>query len=515
MVRSAFPKQEAIRVVGIAPFLLGIIWLLVHMPAISAQMLAQPRQTPDVEELEQLWDSLARDDAGKAYQTIWKLVETPEASLVLLDKKLESTPAPDLKRIDRLVEQLGDKKYAVRIKAHEALKKIGPLCRPALEKALEHPSEEVRKRAELVLRFLNQQGLPPAELQVWRSIQVLEYIGTEEAQHLLKRLAAGAPGVWQTEEAQAALKRLDRKNKVVPLVQRIQKKLTLSGHTGRLYGLAFSFDGKILASASSEGTVKLWDVGSGKEMATLHGHTGSIWSVSFTADGKALTTSGSDNTIRLWDLATFKEQAVLQGHGGTVYSAVIHPQGKLLASGSSDSTVKIWDPVANRLLNTFRGHTALIWGVDISPDGKTAASASSDRNVILWEIATGNIHATLQGHTINVRTVAFNNTGKLLASAGGDNTARIWEVATGKELLTLRGHGGDIRSLAFRADGKTLATASADNTVKLWDAIRGKELATLEGHRDKARSVAFSGDGRLLASGGYDSQIFIWEVGEP
>jgi HEAT repeat protein len=162
MVRSACQKIGTIRTAVSLLFLLGAIGLTADLAAVHGQV--GTKQTPDPEELEQLWESLARDDAGKAYQTIWKLVETPDAALSLLDKMLQPASAPDQLRIARLVEQLGDKKYAVRVKAHEALKKIGPVARPALDRALKHESEEVRKRAELVLRFLHRQGLPPEEL---------------------------------------------------------------------------------------------------------------------------------------------------------------------------------------------------------------------------------------------------------------------------------------------------------------------------------------------------------------
>lgn len=242
--------------------------------------------------------------------------------------------------------------------------------------------------------------------------------------------------------------------------------------------------------------------------ATLTGHTRNIKSLAFSPNGRMLASASGDGTIRLWDVATGQHRKTLEMSlmdGNPAFS----PDGNTLATGSVVH-IFLWDVATGQLQKTLAGHTTVITSVAFSPDGRTLASGSWG-GILLWDVATGQLRKTLTEHTHDVLSVAFSPDGVLFASGSRDKTIRLWNAVTGEPLKTLTGHTDRVTDVVFSSDGNTLASVSEDETVRFWDVATGQHRTTLIRFEYKIHDSVFSLDGSTLATGSWGG-VRLWDV---
>jgi WD40 repeat protein len=280
-----------------------------------------------------------------------------------------------------------------------------------------------------------------------------------------------------------------------------------------------------LASSDSNGQIKLWEVHSGKEIRTLVGHSKLVITLAFSPDGKLLASGGADKTLKLWQVSTGKMLRDLTVGVERLYTCAIRPAGQAFAFGGDDKIVRFWDLAEGEKIKTLRGHTDWVNDVVFSPDGNLLASASSDCTIKIFDAKKGQAVRTLKGHKASVNALAFSPDGKILASGSGfpnfsnfenDCSIKLWEVATGQCLRTLNKHTDQISRLVFHPAGRMLASCSDDRTIILWDIFAGNEKLLLKIHDDIVYDIVFHPQGDVLASSSWDKEtggmIKLWQL---
>ncbi|MCU0534616.1 MAG: AAA-like domain-containing protein [Hydrococcus sp. Prado102] len=285
----------------------------------------------------------------------------------------------------------------------------------------------------------------------------------------------------------------------------------LSGHRDRIYGIAVSPDGKIVASGSADRTVKLWKR-DGTLLTTLEGHSRRLVAVAISGDSQIIVSGSADRTVKLWKrdgtlLTTLKK------HTAGVTSVAISRDGRLIASASEDKTIKLWKRDGT-LLTTLEGHTAGVKAVALSNDAQLIISASEDKTIKLWK-KDGTLLNTFKGHTAGVRAVAISADNTLIVSGSRDNTVKLWRK-DGTFLRTLREHNAPVYGVAISPDNNWIASASADNTIKIWrkdtNGFQNLSNKTLRGHTNRVWGVAITPDGNEIVSASWDKTVRLWQL---
>ncbi|MFC4908661.1 WD40 repeat domain-containing serine/threonine protein kinase [Actinomadura gamaensis] len=307
------------------------------------------------------------------------------------------------------------------------------------------------------------------------------------------------------------------------LVSFVSPVKTLSGHTQGVRNIAFSPDGRYLASGSDDSTVIIWDVAAGNAARTLRGHTSSVLGVAFSPDGRTVASAALDRTVRLWDAGTGTLRRTLPTEQFGPLSLAFSPDGRFLAGCNPD--IWIWDAASGRKLRTLTGSgNAGMDDVAFSPDGRTVAAVTDGfykrapgSSVLMYDPATGRRTRTLVGHKDSVRALAFLPDDRTCASGGNEGIVRIWDFPAGRTTATITVGGGVIRSLAVTPDGRTLATGNSDRTVRLFDLATRAPAGTLTGPASGIESVKVSPDGSLIAAGSgegstADPAVYLWKA---
>jgi WD40 repeat protein/serine/threonine protein kinase len=288
--------------------------------------------------------------------------------------------------------------------------------------------------------------------------------------------------------------------------------LTLAGHSDWVRSVAFSPDGRRLATTSRDHTARVYDVITGRQILLLSGHTHIVRSAAFSPDGRRIATASADRTARVWDAATGRQILRLTGHADGVRTAVFSPDGSRILTAAFDKTVRVWDAATGRQIRIISGHAQPVTTAAYSPDGRRIVTASFDQTARIWDAATGRQIRILGGHDGMLASAAFSPDGRFVVTASDDKTARIWDVATGRQVQQLSGHTLPLAGAAFSPDGRFVVTASEDKTARIWDAATGRQVQQLSGHTLPLAGAAFSPDGRFVATASDDKTARIWDT---
>lgn len=282
------------------------------------------------------------------------------------------------------------------------------------------------------------------------------------------------------------------------------------GNSRIIYSVAFSPDGKFIASGGVDNTLKLWSLEGGSAVKTFKGHRNFVNSVAFSPDGRKLASASEDGTVKIWDIESGSCLNTLKGHQDSVWSVAFFPDGERLASGSTDGTLKLWQASARTPYKTIGSRSGYVYSVSISSDGKYLASGGAGRSLKVWDAETGARKLTLEGHSGAVNSVAFSRTGEYLVSGSDDGSVKVWRISDGVCLKTFNASRQPVLAVAYSPDGAFVFAGGSDRAISAWNASQGTLVRTFQGHSGSVKSLALSPDGKYLASGSFDKTIKLW-----
>jgi WD40 repeat protein/predicted ATPase/transcriptional regulator with XRE-family HTH domain len=285
-------------------------------------------------------------------------------------------------------------------------------------------------------------------------------------------------------------------------------------HASQAYNLAFSPDGKIIASSGYDAVVRLWDRGSGAQLRVLE-HAHSVLGIAWSPDGRLLATGDLNGSIRVWDMGAVEASnpiATLDGHSNCVEGLEFSPDGSTLASGSWDATVRLWDVASGQTRHTLTEFTDRVICVAWSPDGRVLASAGRNQIIWLWDAEQQNYQATLHGHTGGVYGIAFTPDNRSLISGSEDSTLRVWDIGSARCTRFLQGYAASLYDVDWSPDGQQLVSGCSDALVTSYSLTGARPPRVLQGHLGFVIGVGWNANGRWLASTEWNNMIRVWDV---
>ncbi|MFP4650991.1 MAG: WD40 repeat domain-containing protein [Phormidium sp.] len=271
----------------------------------------------------------------------------------------------------------------------------------------------------------------------------------------------------------------------------------LQGHDGHVTSISFSPNGRLIASAGSDRTIRVWDWQSGREIQRLAGNTSTVASLSFSPDGQMIVSGSQDGIIKLWELETGNVVHRIEAHIRRVTSLDFSSTGDFIVSGSLNSTAKIWDSETGEIIKIFSSDLNSIYGISLSPDDKMLATAAYG-GIDIWDLESGDKLKTFGGNIGPIYSVDFSRDGKSIAAGGYDTNITLWDIETGEKFQTLRDHQDSVKSVKFSPTNPMVASGSDDATLKLWN-LQTEEIITIGGQYNGISSVDFSPSGDIIA----------------
>ena len=302
---------------------------------------------------------------------------------------------------------------------------------------------------------------------------------------------------------------------------------TYAGHSNYISAVAWSPDGKRIASASGDHTAQVWDASNGGHVVTYRGHSADVLTLAWSPGGQYIATGSLDATVQVWNPINGATLYTYRGQSEAIFDLAWSPEGTRIASASSDGTVRIWDALTGNNIVTYTGPSSLRGGIAASnavawsPDGLSLAIGGLGPAVLI-DTTTGKILGYYGPDSGQAHAVAFSPDGKYLAIGRDNTTVEVWDVATKTNAYIYNGHTGDVFTLDWSPDGKRIASGGADATVQAWDALTGSNAYTYRGHLDyywghftsgqEIDTLAWSPDGKQIASGSTDNTVQVWQV---
>jgi WD40 repeat protein/serine/threonine protein kinase len=290
------------------------------------------------------------------------------------------------------------------------------------------------------------------------------------------------------------------------------EKMVLPVRGGPAYSIAFSPDGRQIASGNSEGTIQLIEASTGRDVASLKGHDKIIGALTFSPDGRLIASGGYDTTVKLWDVASAREIRTLKDQKSSVNRVAFHPDGRRLTAIAIDGIAKTWDVESGNLIETQNVPPGFAASMAVRPDGLRFVGGAWDGSIKVLDAVSKQVVAVIKGNAGFVSYSAFSGDGLQIALGNNDGSIRLCDPETGQDRALLRGHRGKVNACRFSPDGQRLVSAGSDGLVLLWNTRDGSVVAGHKGHAGEVRAVAFAPDGQRMASVGLDSTVRVWDT---